>query len=161
MDADNGLNHDGRAALAAFRWIKGLAMMGDAESALLSYASPPRRPTIYHTSVTDQDVLLVGGTPSPKPGFRLTLRAVGPVGHGVDVDDIALGMDDYRFTYMDDLLYLDLRVGERTFAARAGLYRAARIRFAPSGQNFAGLVSQVSPAVSVTYKWDGVVSPDR
>lgn len=161
MEADDGRHHDTHAALAAFRWIKGLAMMGGGESALLGAASPPRRPTIYHTSVTDQDVLLVGGIPSPRPGFRLTLRAGGPVGHGIDVDDVELGMDDYRFTYMDDLLYLDLGVGERTFGARPGLYRAGRIRFAPSGQNFTGLISKISPAVSVTYKWDGGVAPER
>ncbi|WP_029010289.1 hypothetical protein [Azospirillum halopraeferens] len=159
MEADDSLHHGTEAALAAFRWIKGLAMAGNFESSLLGDAGPPRRPTVYDTSVTDQEVLLAGGTPSPVPGFRLTLRAGGPNGHEVAVDDIVLGVDDYRFTYMDDVLHLDLRVGVQTFGARAGLYRTGCIRFAPSGRTFTGLVSRTSPETLVTYKWDGTVAP--
>lgn len=134
-------------------------MLGDGASALVNDAPPPAHPTLYQTTITDDEVLLNGGRPTPVPGFRLVLQVRGADGHSVTLNDIPLGADDYRFTYMmtDDLLHLALSVGAATCSGRDGLYRIGQIAFAPSGGTFTGRVSQCCPVRPVIYKWEGTV----
>jgi hypothetical protein len=161
MTNDEELSPEIELALAAFRWIKGRVMMENGESALVTYASAPLHPTVYQTTITDEEVLLSGGRPTPVPGFRITLDANGPSGQSVTLNGSPLGGEDYSFTYMmtDDLLHLALSVGADTCRGHDGLYRMARIVFTPSGGTFTGRISQCCPVRPVTYKWEGAVVP--
>ncbi len=145
-------------SLAAYRWIKGLLYMADGQAALVEDGAPPASPTVYETKITDQETLLHDELPAPVAGLSLSLLAVSHNNHSVQVGQAGLAEQDYSFFLKDDLLYLKLTVSAQTAEPFPGTYQQALIRFSPSGHSFTGMISEVSPGRSMTYKWDGTVA---
>ena len=159
MSYDERHGPDIHAALASFRWIRdSLQTRRRLFNRFQAVSATSRPPSVYATRISDEAILLGGGTPEPASGLPLTLSGYGFP--RVTVGETVLEEDDFRFAYSDDVLSLTLQIDANRCEGLSSMYVFGHIAFSPSGETFSGMVNQIWPAQRVTYKWEGhIVCP--